>query len=116
MGFLVATAAIVALSERMSNSLIGFRPLRDPTAPQVDSLSLIENEKAPQFLVSRDSVELVAPRDITAGDLLVLYHIDYAHVRKQIADQLGYSPLLDSHLIRKGTRLRITLMPPASIL
>lgn len=110
---LLAALAVALLGSRgLVVGLAGLDPLGRPTAAGLDREADPDDREVPRFLASRDRVALEAPREMTAGELLALYQIDFPHVRRQIAAQAGVERLGDDHPLAAGARFEITLTPP----
>lgn len=111
---LILGAVFVLASGETTLQLAGVRPLGKLDPKALDEPFAVDDREAPQFLQERNQVELSVPRDMTVGELLRLYPIDFVHVRAEIAKQLGITPgaLTDTTRLHKGQRLRLTLTPP----
>jgi hypothetical protein len=112
---IVVAALFVAISPDLAGRFMGDHPLNDPTLGALDSLPRADDASAVRFLHARDSVTVLVPREMKLGELVRLYHMDYKHVRDQIAKQLGVDRVPDEHILHKGLTLRITLIPPRTL-
>lgn len=110
---LLAALALALLASRDAVlGLAGLDPLGTPTAAGLDRVADPDDREAPRFLAARDRVRVEVPREMTAGELLALYQIDFPHVRRQIAVQAGVERLGDDQPLAAGARFEITLTPP----
>ena len=93
--------------------LAGYKPLKPISAAEIDDPSAFDERDAPRFFAERNVVDLEVPRQMTVGELLRLYQIDFPHVRRQLAEQKGVVRIKDDDVLAAGERLRLTLTPPA---
>ncbi len=97
----------------LARLVAGYKPLVPPSPEQIDDPPPFDEGAALRFFAERNRLELTVPRDMTAGELLRLYQIDFPHVRRQIARARGDQILSDRELLRQGELYSITLTPPA---
>lgn len=91
----------------------GLRPLGHARVADLDDPPNTDESSESRLLEERDTLEIVAPRDMTAGDLLRLYQLDqFPHIQLQIATQLKIAAWADGQPLKKGDRFRITLTDP----
>jgi hypothetical protein len=112
---LLLVAAVAVLASRAGTfALVGFRPLQTLDARAIEAPFQADGREVSRFLEQRNRVELTVPRAMTVGELVRLYQLDFAHVRTQIARQIGSDPakLTDATPLRQGQRLSLTLTPP----
>ena len=108
---LVVMGVVALIPQRWTLSVTGLKPLYTPTVAALEEPPRDESAAA-RFLRARDSVVVVVPRDMTAGEFLALYQIQFEHVRQQIARQIGLKTLPVDHVLRKNDRFRIKLTAP----
>lgn len=97
----------------LAHRVAGYKPLVPPGPELIDDPPPFDEGAALRFFEERNEIDLTVPRDMTAGELLRLYQIDFPHVRRQIAQARGDQILSDRALLRRGERYHITLTPPA---
>lgn len=110
----VAAAVVVALaaSGTLAPRLAGLARLGEPDVAALDRPADADDREAPRFLAERDRVVVEVPREMTAGELLRLVQLDFPHVRRQIAAQLGVDALPLDRRLPAGARFEVTLTPP----
>ncbi len=115
---LLILALAVAWQGDATLKVAGLRPLGHARVADLDDPPKTDESSETRLLEERDALEIVAPRDMTAGDLLRLYQLDqFPHIQLQIATQLKLAAWVDGHPLKKGQRFRITLTdlrPPGS--
>ncbi len=104
---------VLLVRPELAHLVAGYKPLVPPGPEQIDDPPPFDEGAALRFFAERNQIDLTVPRDMTAGELLRLYQIDFPHVRRQIAEARGNLVLSDRELLRRGERYRITLTPPA---
>ncbi len=112
-GLLAALALTVALSPGFARWLSGLRPLGAPDVATLDDPSRVQDSGTTRFFGERDQVEVAVPRDMTAGEFLLLYQLHgHPHIRRQMADQLSIKELVDAAPLAAGTLFTLSLTPP----
>lgn len=110
---LCVLALAVAWQGDATLKIAGLRPLGHARVGDLDDPPNTDESSESRLLEERDTLEIVAPRDMTAGDLLRLYQLDqFAHIQLQIATQLKIAAWSDGQSLKKGDRFRITLTDP----
>lgn len=109
---LAVLSLAVAVSPGLAYRLVSFRPFGRLDPADLTAPPPVDDQELPQFFAERNRVALIVPREMTARDLLKLYQIDFMHVRREIAGQMGLPELVDETLVPAGRRLEITLTPP----
>ena len=104
---------VLLLRPELAHTVAGYKPLTPLGPEEIDDPPPFDEGAALRFLEERNQLDLTVPRDMTAGELLRLYQIDFPHVRRQIAEARGKQILSDRELLREGESYRVTLTPPA---
>lgn len=112
LGVVVLAAVVLAASPGLAARLAGLSRLAEPDVATLDRPADADDREAPRFLAERDRVVVEVPREMTAGELLRLVQLDFPHVRRQIAEQLGVETLALDRPLAAGTRFEVTLTPP----
>lgn len=108
----VLAAVLLAASPGLAPRLAGLSRLAEPDVAALDRPADADDREAPRFLAERDRVVVEVPREMTAGELLRLVQLDFPHVRRQIAEQLGAETLELDRPLAAGARFEVTLTPP----
>jgi hypothetical protein len=112
LGLAAAAAVALAASGTLAPRLAGLARLGEPDVAALDRPADTDDREAPRFLAERDRVVVEVPREMTAGELLRLVQLDFPHVRRQIARQLGVDTLPLDRRLSAGARFEVTLTPP----
>jgi len=112
-GVLVVLAILVGWQGDATLRIAGLRPLGHPQVADLDDPGKTDESSETRLLEERDTLDIEAPRDMTAGELLRLYQLDqFPHIQRQIAEQLKLTAWADGQPLKKGQRFRITLTDP----
>ena len=110
---LVALALAITVFPGLARWFSGLRLLGVPDVAALDDPSRVQDSGTTRFFSERDQVEVTIHRDMTVGELLLLYQLHgHAHIRRQMADQLAVKELDDAVPLAGGTVFTLNLTPP----
>lgn len=111
---LILAALALALLPNLAHKIAGYKPLGPVEVASLDKGAASDDRETPRFLRERNLITVEVPFDMTVGELLRLYQIDFEHIRRELAEQEGQqTPLADSYSLVAGKSYRLSLTPPA---
>jgi len=92
--------------------IASFSPLKRPSIDKLEHLKK-DDFPATSFFRERNTLEVEVPRNMSFGDFIELYQLNRAHIRREIAQQMGKDSLKNNTPLKAGQRFTINLTPPA---